>query len=92
MRRNDNRQIKLARVITNLANERTILAYIRTSLTLLATGVAFQEIFHKPYVLLLGKLLVGLSVVILIVGAVSFLKIKKTITKQKESVPAQFLD
>jgi len=85
-------QIKLAKIVSDLANVRTILAYIRTSLVLLATGITFQEIFNKPFVLFLGKLLVGLSVVIFLVGIINFVKIKMTIKKQKESIPAQFLD
>jgi putative membrane protein len=89
---NDNNHTTLSKIVSDLANERTILAYVRTFLALLATGVAFQEIFDKPLLMLIGQFLMGLSVIVLFVGFISFTKVKKTIKKQQESVPAQFLD
>lgn len=48
-----------------LANERTFLAWIRTSLALLAAGVAVAQLLPdlgpRPYRLLLGLALIGLS-------------------------------
>lgn len=87
-----NGHLNLAKIVSDLANERTILAYIRTTLALLATGVAFQELFHKPMVLIIGKLLIGLSLLVFIIGIISFVKIRNSIKKQKESVSAHFLD
>lgn len=89
---NSNSQINLAKIVSNLANERTMLAYIRTFLALLATGVAFQELFQKPFILFIGKIIIGLSLIVLLIGIISFIKIRIAIKKQKESVPAEFLD
>ncbi|MCI0688239.1 MAG: DUF202 domain-containing protein [Sporichthyaceae bacterium] len=48
-----------------LANERTFLAWIRTSLALLAAGVAVAQLLPdlgpRPYRLLLGLALIGLA-------------------------------
>lgn len=89
---NGNGQINLAKIVSHLANERTILAYMRTFLATLATGIAFQEFFHKPFILVLGQVLIGLSLIVLLMGVLSFIKIRKKIKQQKESVSAQFLD
>lgn len=87
-----NRPITLAKLVSFLANERTILAYIRTSLVLLATGVSFQEFFHKPYIPIVGYVLVLLSVVVFITGCFSYIKNYSKIKKQKETVSAHYLD
>ncbi|MFW5703077.1 MAG: DUF202 domain-containing protein [Candidatus Dojkabacteria bacterium] len=88
----ENNPINLAQLVSILANERTILAYIRTSLALLATGIAFQEFFHKPVVLIIGYGLLLLSVIIFLIGCISYIKNKKKIKNQNESVSAEYLD
>jgi len=85
-------QINLSKKVSHMANQRTILAHVRTFLVLLATGVAFQELFDKPLMLLIGKFLIVFSLVLLLFGVISFFKMRKAIKKQKKSVAAQFLD
>jgi len=52
----------------SLANERTFLAWLRTSLSLVAAGVAVIELVHnlgpRPQRLLLGLVLIGLALLI----------------------------
>ncbi len=88
----NNSQITLAKLVSFLANERTILAYMRTSLALLATGVAFQEFFHKPYIQITGYILILLAVFVFTLGCMSFIKNHQKIKKQSETVPAHYVD
>lgn len=60
---------RLARVRTSLANERRLLAYVRTSIMLLATGVTLLKFFARDQTsIVLGGVLVGVSIVVALVG------------------------
>lgn len=87
-----NGSIVLAKLISFLANERTVLAYLRTSLAFLATGVALQEFFDKPFLQTIGFVLIFMSAVVLIMGILSFVRVRKKISQQKESIPAKYWD
>lgn len=71
----------LARQRTALANDRTLLSYIRTSLYFLVSGTALFEVNTLSHVSQLGYLAFGLSFAFLGVGIFSFFKIKKKLKK-----------
>lgn len=71
----------LARQRTALANDRTLLAYIRTSLYFLVSGTALFEVNKLAHVSQLGYLAFGLSFAFLVVGFISYFKIKKKLKK-----------
>lgn len=64
---------------TKLANERTLLTYIRSALYLIIAGIAFlnvREFEHIPY---LGYLCLIFSGLLFIVGIIRYLQLKKQI-------------
>lgn len=73
----------LARQRTTLANQRTFLSFIRTSLYFLVSGVALFEVEKLKHVKDLGYVAIGLSIIILIIGIISFFKIKSKLKKGK---------
>ena len=79
----------LAMERTKLANERTLLSYIRTSLYLLLGGIAFLGMKDLSDIRFLGYLSLGLSVALLIIGIVRFLQLKKHIKKLYALPPSQ---
>lgn len=73
---------------TRLANERTLFAYIRTALYLLTVGIGIFEIRSIWHLKWLGWICLLLSIIILPLGIVRFIKIKKHLTaytKQQEN-------
>lgn len=71
----------LARQRTSLANERTLLAYIRTALYFLVSGTALFEVNNLSHISDLGYLAFGLSLGFLVIGLVSYFRIKKKLRK-----------
>lgn len=71
---------QLALERTQLANERTFLAYVRTALSLLAAGVVLlQYLAVNPGYILLGWLLAGSGALVLLVGVMRFLKVRRSL-------------
>jgi len=64
---------------TALANERTFLAYVRTSIALVAGGFGLIKFVKDLTYNLLGWILVGIGIIVLIIGIIRFIKIKKSI-------------
>ncbi len=64
---------------TKLANERTFLAYFRTFIVILGTGVTILKLEWFSDLRSFGIVLIGLSVLILIVGIVRLLKVRRLI-------------
>lgn len=62
---------------TKLANERTLLSYIRTSLYLLLGGIAFLQLQGFDNLKLLGYLSIFFSVIFIFIGILRFLQLKK---------------
>ncbi|WP_111669653.1 DUF202 domain-containing protein [Algoriphagus litoralis] len=71
----------LARQRTSLANDRTLLSFIRTSLYFLVSGTALFEVNKLSHVRQLGYLAFGLSFAFLLVGFISYFKVKKKLKK-----------
>ena len=62
---------------TALANERTLLAFIRTAISLLAAGVGFILLLEHPLLIGIGWGFIGLSIFIQIWGLFRYFEIKK---------------
>jgi putative membrane protein len=67
----------LAMERTKLANERTLLSYIRTSLYLVLGGIAFLGMKNLEELRNLGYFSLVLSAILLIVGLVRFYQLKR---------------
>ena len=63
---------------TKLANERTLLGYIRTSLALIVAGVTFTKIFNDVLIEIIGWVFILMGAWLLIYGIIRFRKINKT--------------
>ena len=68
---------------TNLANERTLLAYVRTALALAVSGMAAIKFFpESPLVVFLGWLAAATGIILLAWGIVHIRKISGNIRKK----------
>lgn len=70
---------------TVLSNESTFLAYIRTSLAVIAAGGTLIHFFSENYIDLLGVLLVISGIFILLWGYIRFKRMDKEIKKIRKS-------
>lgn len=66
---------------TRLANERTLMSYIRSSLYLILGGIAFLKLEGFSNIKYLGLLSLLLSVIFLIIGVYRFMLLKKSLNK-----------
>ncbi|HSO86339.1 MAG TPA: DUF202 domain-containing protein [Draconibacterium sp.] len=66
---------------TRLANERTLFAYLRTSIYLILGGIAFLQLEGLEQIKWLGYLSLGLSVVFLVGGIYTYFKLKNKLKK-----------
>lgn len=70
---------RLAISRTDMANERTLLAYVRTALALAAGGVGLVSIFTMAAIVALGWVLIPAGAVTLFVGVVRFQRARWTL-------------
>ncbi|WP_114752619.1 DUF202 domain-containing protein [Pleomorphovibrio marinus] len=73
----------LARQRTKLANDRTLLAYIRTSLYFLVSGTALMKVEDLANIKEFGYLSFLISLVLLVLGFFNFFRIRSKILKGK---------
>jgi putative membrane protein len=66
---------------TRLANERTLFAYLRTSVYLILGGIAFLQLEGLVQIKWLGYLSLGLSVVFLVAGIFTYYRLKNKLKK-----------
>ena len=66
---------------TELANERTFLAYIRTSLTAIIVGVGLIGYFETGIYANFGILLVPIGLILLFIGTYRFITKRKNLEK-----------
>lgn len=74
----------LAMERTKLANERTLLSYIRTSLYLLLGGIAFLGMRDLQEIKGLGYFSLFLSAIVLMIGITRFYQLKRHLKKMNE--------
>jgi putative membrane protein len=82
----------LAMERTKLANERTLLSYLRTSLYLVLGGFAFLGMKDLEQLKNLGYLSLALSVILLIIGVVRFHQLKKHLKTMYKPLEKDVLD
>lgn len=66
---------------TILSNESTLLAYVRTSLAIIAAGVTLVHFFNVTLVQIAGEVLVTAGVLILVLGYRRFKMMQKSINE-----------
>jgi putative membrane protein len=67
----------LALMRTDLANERTLLAYLRTAATFAAGGIGLARLVTDPAMVRVGWALVPLGALVMAVGAVRFRRTRR---------------
>ena len=75
---------KLAVHRTELANRRTLMAYIKTSIALCASAIGLLKFIGDPWLSHVGWVLLPLSFLFLLVGILDYLRVKKSINEEKE--------
>jgi len=73
----------LARQRTKLANDRTLLSYIRTSLYFIVSGTALIKVEDLENVKELGYFSFLISVALLVLGFINFFRLKRKLKKGK---------
>jgi len=66
---------------TRLANERSFLAYIRTTFTMIITGLSLIKFFDSFTAIILGWIFIITGVLLGILGAIRYLRFRKNINK-----------
>jgi putative membrane protein len=78
------RRDNLALVRTDLANERTLLAYGRTALMVSATGFSLIKFFpESPLLRIVGWVLAGLGAVVGVVGIARFGRLRQRLRRDR---------
>lgn len=72
---------QLAAEHTRLANERTLLAYGRTALGLIASGTGFSEYLDLPLLRTVFLLFIPTGITVLITGVIRFRRHKKALDR-----------
>ncbi|HHI02786.1 MAG TPA: DUF202 domain-containing protein [candidate division Zixibacteria bacterium] len=70
-------QEKLAEVRTKQANERTLLAYMRTALTLVVAGLSFVRFFDNRIIEIIGWVFIPFGVITIVLGIIRYINIKR---------------
>lgn len=69
---------------TKLANERTLLSYLRTGFTSLITGVSFIKLFDSLFFQVTGLLLISSGFIVLFIGLWKFTHMHKLIESMQK--------
>ncbi len=80
----------LAMERTKLANERTLLSYIRSSLYLMLGGIAIIQLQDFESIRFIGYLCLTLTVLFLIIGIYRFQKLKKQLNNYYLQIETKF--
>ena len=75
---------RLARQRTEMANERTLLSYVRTALGLIAIGVPAVWLFDESTIQALGVMSLVMGVAFAAIGVRRFLTLKAEINRQAD--------
>ncbi len=71
---------RLALERTALANDRTLLAYVRTALGLLAAGVTVLKLFASNGMQMVGYILIASGVCALVIGLMNYHEVRNRLT------------
>lgn len=62
---------------TRLANERTFMAFVRTSLYLIVGGIAFLKVEELQSIQWLGYVCFLISIIVLVIGIMKYIRLRK---------------
>ncbi len=79
----------LAIVRTELANRRTLLSYLNTSIALLVSGVGLMRLSGSNWLERIGIALIPVSLVVAIVGVYDYLALRRSIEAEKARAAAE---
>lgn len=71
---------------TKLANERTLLTYIRTGLYFLVAGSTLGHLIDTPFWNILGVPLVVVGLLIVLFGMIRYIRVSRAITKSRKNI------
>lgn len=71
---------------TKLANERTLLTYIRTALYFLVAGSTLGYVIDSPFWNTMGWPLIITGVVVAILGSLRFIRVSRKIIESKKNI------
>ncbi len=83
---------KLTIEMTYLSNERSFLAYVRTVMVFLSSGVAIMEIKTLYEYRIIAYILLSISPIILIIGIYRFFSVKKAVNQTVEHFHKQNIE
>ncbi|MEP4532539.1 MAG: DUF202 domain-containing protein [Cyclobacteriaceae bacterium] len=66
---------------TKLANQRTLLSFIRTALYLVVSGVALTKVKALERISWLGYVIIAASIIVLVIGVVNYFLFRNKIQK-----------
>jgi putative membrane protein len=69
---------------TQLANERTLLAYMRTALTLFIAGVSFIRFFGNIVIVYTGWIFIPVGIIVAVVGTKRYYRMKRPLDRLRE--------
>jgi putative membrane protein len=72
---------------TSMANERSLLAYVRTALTMLVTGLGFLKFFEAPASQVVGWAMLALAPLVFAWGVYRFLVVRRHYRVEMEQLP-----
>jgi putative membrane protein len=72
---------------TDLANDKTFLAYIRTALTFFVVGVTFLRFFGLRVIEIIGWVFMPIGAFIFIKGLIRYKKVKRVIREEERNPP-----
>lgn len=70
---------------TRLANQRTLLAFIRTSLYLVVSGLAVIQVKVLQDIYLFGWILIACSIIVLIAGVINYFYFRKKLNRSYQA-------
>jgi putative membrane protein len=71
---------------TRLANETTLLAYIRTGLYFLVAGSTLGHLIHSMFWTIAGTPLIAVGLIVMALGLVRYFRLRKSIEASKKNV------
>lgn len=80
----------LAMERTKLANERTLLSYIRSSLYLLLGGIAIIQLEGFESIKFIGYISLGLTILLIIIGIYRFQKLNRQLKNYYSQIEMMF--
>ena len=69
---------------TKLANRRTLLAYVKSAIALLVAGAGLLKFIQDPIWVITGYAFLALTPIILVVGILDYVHMKKIIVREEE--------